>query len=129
MARSFGLLSKIVLLTRIGNSFEPDAEKTCEELLTSALQTDPGNPEALQALASVRMSQQRPEDAKQCLEEAWSALKNLDSGISHSLSLHVRTNNATQTIPDCPQYLLASLSSNFSLNWLCTHLLWLFFMA
>ncbi|KIM39823.1 hypothetical protein M413DRAFT_446743 [Hebeloma cylindrosporum] len=59
--------------------FEPEAEKTCEDLLALALQTDPGNPEALQALASVRMSQQRPDDAKQCLEETWSALKNLDS--------------------------------------------------
>jgi tetratricopeptide (TPR) repeat protein len=59
--------------------FEPEAPKTCEDLLMSALETDPGNPEALQALASVRMSQQRPEDAKQCLEEAWSVLKNLDS--------------------------------------------------
>ncbi|KDR76250.1 hypothetical protein GALMADRAFT_210892 [Galerina marginata CBS 339.88] len=56
----------------------PEAEKTCEDLLMLALQTDPGNPEALQTLASVRMSQQRPEDAKQCVEQAWSALKDLD---------------------------------------------------
>ncbi|KAF8638296.1 hypothetical protein AX17_002316 [Amanita inopinata Kibby_2008] len=58
--------------------FEPEAEKTCEQLLTFALQVDPGNPEALQSLASVRMSQQRPDDAKQCLEEAWLAWKDLD---------------------------------------------------
>ncbi|KAJ7227211.1 hypothetical protein GGX14DRAFT_348423 [Mycena pura] len=58
--------------------FDPAAEMTCEGLLASALQTDPGNPEALQALASVRMSQQRPEEAKQCLEQAWSACKDLD---------------------------------------------------
>lgn len=45
-----------------------------------ALQTDPGHPEALQALASVRMSQQRPEEAKQCLEQAWAAWKDLDLG-------------------------------------------------
>ncbi|KAJ6576466.1 hypothetical protein DFH09DRAFT_1149481 [Mycena vulgaris] len=32
--------------------FDPAAEKTCEDLLASALQTDPGNAEALQALAS-----------------------------------------------------------------------------
>ena len=61
-------------------SFEPEAEKTCEELLTMALQTDPGHPEALQALASVRMSQERPEEAKQCLEQAWTAWKDLDLG-------------------------------------------------
>ncbi|KAJ7285007.1 hypothetical protein C8J57DRAFT_1290131 [Mycena rebaudengoi] len=58
--------------------FDPAAEKTCEDLLMSALQTDPGNAEALQALASVRMSQERPEEAKQCLEQAWSAWKDLD---------------------------------------------------
>ncbi|KAG7451197.1 TPR-like protein [Guyanagaster necrorhizus] len=58
--------------------FEDDAEKNCENLLTTALQTDPGNSEALQSLASVRMSQQRPEEAKDCLEKAWSAWKDLD---------------------------------------------------
>lgn len=45
-----------------------------------ALQTDSGNPEALQMLASVRMSQSRPDDAKQCLEQAWSQWKDLDAG-------------------------------------------------
>ncbi|KAF5382171.1 hypothetical protein D9615_004402 [Tricholomella constricta] len=58
--------------------FEPDAEKTCENLIAQALQTDPGNAEALQILASVRMSQQRPDDAKDCLEKAWSVWKDLD---------------------------------------------------
>ncbi|KAF5377349.1 hypothetical protein D9757_007995 [Collybiopsis confluens] len=58
--------------------FAPEAEKTCEDLLGSALQVDPDNSEALQSLASVRMSQQRPEDAKVCLEKAWSAWKDLD---------------------------------------------------
>ncbi|KAF9267726.1 TPR-like protein [Marasmius fiardii PR-910] len=58
--------------------FAPEAEKTCEELLESALRIDPNNSEALQALASVRMSQQRPEEAKDCLEKAWGAWKDLD---------------------------------------------------
>ncbi|TBU48851.1 TPR-like protein [Dichomitus squalens] len=57
---------------------DPAAEKTCEDLLNLALQTDPGNTEALQALASVRMSQQRPDEAKVCLEQAWSQWKDLD---------------------------------------------------
>jgi hypothetical protein len=51
------------------------------------LLTDPGNAEALQALASVRMSQQRPDEAKQCLEQAWSAWKDLDLGAFPSSSL------------------------------------------
>ncbi|KAM6504523.1 hypothetical protein JOM56_001466 [Amanita muscaria] len=58
--------------------FEPEAESTCEELLKFALQIDPGNPEALQAVASVLLSQQRLDDAKRCLEQAWSTWKDLD---------------------------------------------------
>ncbi|KAG6842349.1 hypothetical protein C0991_010639 [Blastosporella zonata] len=58
--------------------FEPDADKTCENLIAQALQVDPNNPEALQALASVRMSQQRPDEAKDCLEKAWTAWKDMD---------------------------------------------------
>ena len=61
-------------------SFDPTAEKTCEDLLNMALQTDPNNTEALQALASVRLSQQRPDEAKQCLEQAWIQWKDLDLG-------------------------------------------------
>ncbi|KAI0078836.1 TPR-like protein [Panus rudis PR-1116 ss-1] len=59
--------------------FDPAAEKHCEELLNLALQVDPGNSEALQTLASVRLSQQRPDDAKECLEQAWSAWKDLEA--------------------------------------------------
>ncbi|KAJ7066981.1 hypothetical protein C8F01DRAFT_1119840 [Mycena amicta] len=51
--------------------FDPAAEKTCEELLETALKTDPGNAEALQALAV--------QEAKQCIEQAWSAWKDLDA--------------------------------------------------
>ena len=45
-----------------------------------ALQTDPGNTEALQALASVRLSQQRPDEAKQYLEQAWVQWKDFEPG-------------------------------------------------
>ncbi|GJE88637.1 TPR-like protein [Phanerochaete sordida] len=58
--------------------FDPAAEKNCEELINMALQIDPGNSEALQALASVRLSQQREDDAKQCLEQAWTQWKDLE---------------------------------------------------
>ncbi|EKM58296.1 uncharacterized protein PHACADRAFT_26810 [Phanerochaete carnosa HHB-10118-sp] len=61
--------------------FDPAAEKTCEELINMALQADPGNTEALQALASVRLSQQRPDEAKQCLEQAWTQWKDLEPAL------------------------------------------------
>ena len=75
------VFSMLILHTHnLYHSFDLNAEKTCEDLLSLALQTDAGNPEALQTLASVRMSQQRPDEAKECLEKAWSAWKDLDLG-------------------------------------------------
>ena len=64
------------------SSFDPAAESNCEELLKAALQVDSENTEALQALASVRMSQQRPDEAKGLLEKAWLSWKDLDAGVS-----------------------------------------------
>jgi cytochrome c-type biogenesis protein CcmH/NrfG len=67
---------------RCPSSFDPAAESNCEELLKAALQVDPENTEALQTLASVRMSQQRPDEAKEILQKAWSSWKDLDAGVS-----------------------------------------------
>ena len=61
-------------------SFDPAVEKTCERSIDLALETDKNNAEALHTLASVRLSQQRPDKARQCLERAWSGWKDLDPG-------------------------------------------------
>ncbi|KAF7327853.1 UPF0661 TPR repeat-containing protein C16D10.01c [Mycena kentingensis (nom. inval.)] len=58
---------------------KPEAPEMCESLLQNALQVYPGNSEALQTLASVRISQERPEEAKQCLEQAWLVWRDLDA--------------------------------------------------
>ena len=60
------------------SSFDPSAEKNCEELLNQALQLSPKNPEALQSLASVRLSQSRPDEAKDALSLSYIAWKDLD---------------------------------------------------
>ena len=73
-------------LTRGSDSFDPAAEKTCERLIDLALETDQNNVEALQALASVRLSQQRPDEARQCLERAWNGWKDLDPGAYSNVS-------------------------------------------
>lgn len=73
-------------------SYEPDADKNCERLLELALQTDPGNTEALQSLANVRMSQQRPDDARECLEKAWTVWKDLDLGEEVYVLLYLAVN-------------------------------------
>ncbi|TPX69054.1 hypothetical protein SpCBS45565_g02664 [Spizellomyces sp. 'palustris'] len=47
---------------------EPEAEVTCETFSSKAITYDPTNPEAHQTLASVRMSQCRPDDARKAIE-------------------------------------------------------------
>ncbi|GAA6039037.1 hypothetical protein JCM8097_000168 [Rhodosporidiobolus ruineniae] len=59
--------------------FEPDAEQNCEKYLEQAVGLDPSDPEAYQTLASVRLSQQRPEDAKAALEQGWELWRNVEA--------------------------------------------------
>ncbi|KAG8829912.1 hypothetical protein FRC17_005802 [Serendipita sp. 399] len=59
---------------------EPEAEKSCESLLNTAMQMDPDNIEVLQAMASVRMSQQRQDDAKLLVERSWAIWKDFPVG-------------------------------------------------
>lgn len=44
-------------------SVDPTASSTCDSLLSHALQIDPQNLETLQTLASVRLSQEKPDEA------------------------------------------------------------------
>ena len=67
-------------LTVVFGSPDPAAEKTCERLIDLVLETDEDNAEALRTLASVRLSQQRPDEARQCPERAWTGWKYLDPG-------------------------------------------------
>ncbi|KIJ54713.1 hypothetical protein M422DRAFT_240793 [Sphaerobolus stellatus SS14] len=74
-------VSAIVAMIEIWMSdlcFEPEAEQTCETLADLALKTDPTSSEALQTLASIRMSQKRSDEAQQCAERAWESWKDLD---------------------------------------------------
>ncbi|ORX93841.1 TPR-like protein [Basidiobolus meristosporus CBS 931.73] len=60
--------------------FEPNAESQCETFVNSAITVDPNNPEVYQTLASIRLSQQRNEDAKEALEKSMSLWSNLEPG-------------------------------------------------
>jgi len=55
--------------------YAPEAEGECERCLIAALELDPSSVEALQALASFRLSQQRPAEALVVLKQAREALK------------------------------------------------------
>ncbi|GAA5969344.1 hypothetical protein JCM11641_007558 [Rhodosporidiobolus odoratus] len=59
--------------------FEPDAEQHCEKYLAQAAELDPTDAEVYQTLASVRLSQQREEDAKAALNQGWELWRKLDS--------------------------------------------------
>ncbi|KAJ9095522.1 hypothetical protein QFC19_007503 [Naganishia cerealis] len=50
---------------------EEEAETQCDQLINYSLSLDGENPEALSLLSSIRISQQRPEDAKQALVKSW----------------------------------------------------------
>ncbi|KAI5209762.1 hypothetical protein E4T42_03875 [Aureobasidium subglaciale] len=59
-------------------SWEADAEQRCENLITEAMMVDPESPEVLQTLASVRLSQLKPEDARAALTRSISMWKDLE---------------------------------------------------
>ncbi|KAJ1904434.1 hypothetical protein GGI03_006427 [Coemansia sp. RSA 2337] len=58
--------------------FEEDAEKKCEELLQNGLLIDPECPEVYQTMASVRLSQNRPDDARDCVAKSMALWANKD---------------------------------------------------
>ncbi|KAJ2786218.1 hypothetical protein H4R18_000065 [Coemansia javaensis] len=60
--------------------FEADAEKRCEELLERGAQADPGCPEVYQTMASVRLSQDRPDEARECLARSMALWADRDQG-------------------------------------------------
>lgn len=61
-------------------SFEPEAEQKCEEYLSQAQQISPETPEVYQLLASVRLSQQRNEEAVSILQQSMSLWMNKEFG-------------------------------------------------
>lgn len=50
---------------------EEPAESQCDSLINKSIELDSQNPEAWSLLASIRISQQRPEDAKIALSKSW----------------------------------------------------------
>ncbi|CDZ96219.1 Tetratricopeptide TPR1 [Phaffia rhodozyma] len=60
--------------------FEPLAEEKCNLLLQKALSVLPTDPEAWICLASVRTSQQRPEEAIECIEKGWAEWRDRELG-------------------------------------------------
>lgn len=59
----------LIVYVVVLDSFEPNAESQCEAYLAQAVQIEPVTPEVYQTLASVRLSQQRVDEAKAALAQ------------------------------------------------------------
>ncbi|KAF3935102.1 hypothetical protein ABW19_dt0210332 [Dactylella cylindrospora] len=59
---------------------EPEAESRCETYVTEALLVRPSSPEALATLASIRISQSKPNDARAALSRSLDVWKDLELG-------------------------------------------------
>lgn len=65
-----GLFAKIeIWMTDL--CMEEKAEFECDRLIQTSLELDGANPEAYSLLGSIRISQQRPQDAKEAVQKAW----------------------------------------------------------
>ncbi|CAD1808167.1 hypothetical protein FOB58_001142 [Candida parapsilosis] len=54
---------------------EPEAESKCNELIDYSLSIDAENPESLSILSSIRISQQRQQEAVEALNKSWELFK------------------------------------------------------
>jgi predicted Zn-dependent protease len=75
----------VVKLTT-GVSDEQDAESRCEAYCNRAIQLDPTNAETLQTLASVRISQSRPDEAIKLLHDAINLNSEAEFGMKITLA-------------------------------------------
>ncbi|KAK6203210.1 uncharacterized protein RJT21DRAFT_119350 [Scheffersomyces amazonensis] len=67
---------------------EDEAETQCNELINYSLQLDNQNPEALSLLSSIRISQQRNEEAKQALLKSWELFQIKKSQLEEAANKH-----------------------------------------
>ncbi|ORY73443.1 hypothetical protein BCR35DRAFT_307195 [Leucosporidium creatinivorum] len=74
--------------------FDPEAEQNCEKHLALAATIDPTDPEVYQTLASVRMSQERPDDAKKAAVQGWELWRDLGADSEHYPPASARLNLA-----------------------------------
>jgi len=78
------IIAWVLLMSSLSRSFAENAERDCERLLKEALNVDPNSPEALQTLASFKISQQDLDAALNLLNKSFSVWKD-EEGMSISL--------------------------------------------
>lgn len=67
---------------------EPEAERQCDELIGYSLSLDAENPEALSLLASIRISQQRPDEAKELVMKSWALFQQKKTALEEAATSH-----------------------------------------
>lgn len=79
-----GVLCAVTEVYMTDLSWEEDAEKRCEALITEAMMIAPGSPETWQTVANVRISQERNDEARTALKrglELWQDLAPEDPAV------------------------------------------------
>ncbi|KAF3199631.1 hypothetical protein TWF679_001250 [Orbilia oligospora] len=82
---------------------KPDAESRCETYITEALLVSPSSPEALSTLASIRISQSKPEDARAALSRSLEVWKGLELGDDRIPAYPFRL-SFTRLLIECEMY-------------------------
>jgi hypothetical protein len=85
------LSSSFFVLLFAVSSFEENAESECERFVNEALKYDPENPEVHQTMASLRISQNRKDDALRSLTHGHQLWAHIGMRHSFKLSSHSLT--------------------------------------
>jgi len=72
---------------------EPQAETQCQDLIAKAIELDPSNPETWTLLASIRISQQQPQEAQEHIRKSWELFQVKKQGLEDSADTAASDNN------------------------------------
>ena len=78
---------------------EPEAEDQCNDLIAYSLDLDNQNPEALSLLSSIRISQQRVNEAKEALKTSWTLFQDKKTKLEEAAN-KLQTDSEGKDQPD-----------------------------
>lgn len=78
---------------------EPEAEDQCNDLIAYSLELDNQNPESLSLLSSIRISQQRVDEAKEALKASWTLFQDKKTKLEEAANT-LQTDSEEKNQPD-----------------------------
>lgn len=78
---------------------EPEAEDQCNNLIAYSLELDNQNPESLSLLSSIRISQQRVDEAKEALKTSWTLFQDKKTKLEEAAN-DLQTDSEEKNQPD-----------------------------